>query len=282
MRFMNRLSWRTGGVSAFALSLVFIVACAKVPITGRSQLNLVSSGEMLAMSEQQYQKFLQEHPPSKDAAGQARVTRVGTRIQTAVEKYMKDNGMADRLKGYEWQFNLVDGKEVNAWCMPGGRVVVYSGLLPVAKDEAGLAVVMGHEIAHAVAEHGAERMSHGMMAQLGGVALSEALKTRPQETQSLWMQAYGVGAQYGALLPFSRVQESEADRLGIIFMAIAGYDPKATVDFWKRMAAAKEGGGAPPEWMSTHPADETRIKNLQALIPEAMKYYKAPAASASD
>lgn len=278
LRLQEGLSKLPRVVAACALLLV-VFGCAKVPITGRSQLNLVSSGEMLAMSEQQYTQFLQEHPPSKDAAGQAQVKRVGTRIQKAVEAFMKEKNMADRLKDYEWQFNLVDDKQVNAWCMPGGRVVVYSGLLPVAKDDAGLAVVMGHEIAHAVAEHGAERMSQSMVASLGQVALSEALKTHPTQTQNMWMQAYGIGAQYGALLPFGRTQESEADRLGIVFMAIGGYDPHAAVDFWKRMAAAKQAGSAPPEWMSTHPADETRIKKLQEEIPEAMKYYKPSSSS---
>jgi predicted Zn-dependent protease len=280
-RFQEGLMRRFPALPALALLLVFVFACAKVPLTGRSQLNLVSSSEMLSMSEQQYHEFLQEHPPSKDAAGTTQVRRVGGRIQKAVERYMNDNGYGNRMQGYQWQFNLVDDQQVNAWCMPGGRVVVYSGLLPVARDDAGLAVVMGHEIAHAVAEHGAERMSQGMMAQLGGIALSEALKTHPAETQNLWLQAYAVGAQYGAMLPFSRVQESEADHLGIIFMAMAGYDPKTAAEFWKRMAAAKQGSGAPPEWLSTHPADETRIKNLEALIPEAMKYY-TPSTSAAD
>jgi predicted Zn-dependent protease len=170
---------------------------------------------------------------------------------------------------------LVDSKEVNAWCMPGGKVVVYSGILPVTKDDAGLAVVLGHEIAHAIAEHGAERMSHQMVAQMGGVALSEALKTKPAQTQQLWMTAFGAGAQYGALLPFSRLQESEADHLGLIFMAMAGYDPRTAPQFWERMSAGKEG--APPEIMSTHPSDATRIQKLNDELPEALKYYQ-PAA----
>jgi len=257
--------------------LVSLAGCAKVPVTGRSQLNLVSSSEMNAMSAQQYGDFLQKNPPSKDAAGTAQVRRVGVRIQRAVEAFAKEKGFESRIADYQWEFNLVDSKDVNAWCMPGGRVVVYSGLLPVAKDDNGLAVVMGHEIAHAVADHGGERMSHQMMAQMGGMALGEALKTKPAQTQQLWMTAFGVGAQYGALLPFSRQQESEADRLGLIFMAIAGYDPKTAPGFWERMSAGKEGSGAPPEFMSTHPSDATRIQKLNEQMPEALQYYR-PAA----
>jgi predicted Zn-dependent protease len=203
------------------------------------------------------------------------VKRVGERIAAAVEEYFKEKGMVQKMKNYRWEFNLVESPEVNAWCMPGGKVVVYSGLLPVARNEAGLAVVMGHEIAHAIAHHGNERMSQQLMAQLGGMALSEALKTKPQETQQLWMTAYGVGAQYGVLLPYSRLQESEADHLGLIFMAMAGYDPHEALSFWERMATAS-GGEKPPELMSTHPSDQTRIENIKKLLPEIMKKYYRP------
>jgi predicted Zn-dependent protease len=181
--------------------------------------------------------------------------------------------MASEIKNYKWEFNLIESEEVNAWCMPGGKVVFYTGILPVTQTEAGIAVVMGHEIAHAVAEHGNERMSQSLIAELGGIALSEAVKNEPAQTQQLWFAAYGLGATVGVLLPFSRTQESESDRLGLIFMAMAGYNPQEAVNFWKRMAAQK-GGNAPPEFLSTHPADETRIKDLQNEIPEAMKYYK--------
>lgn len=257
-------------LSSFAL--VLTVGCATVPLTGRRQLSLVSSSDMLAMSAQQYGEFLKENPPSKDAKATEQVQRVGHRIQTAVETYMRDNGQANRLGGYQWQFNLVENKQVNAWCMPGGRVVVYSGLLPVTQDDTGLAVVMGHEIAHAIAEHGNERMSQQMLAEMGGVALDVAMANKPGETRNLWMAAYGAGAQVGVLLPFSRAQESEADRLGLVFMAMAGYDPQKAPAFWERMAAGKSG--TPPEFLSTHPSDATRIANLRKLIPEAMRYYK--------
>jgi predicted Zn-dependent protease len=251
---------------------MLVWSCSKVPITGRNQLNLVSESEMQSMSYQQYDQFLKENKLSTDANKTALVKRVGSRIQGAVERYMNANKQGDLLAGYKWEFNLIENKEVNAWCMPGGKVVVYTGLLPVAQDESGLAVVMGHEIAHAVARHGSERMSQGLVAQGLGTALSVAVAKEPETTQQLWMTAFGVGAQFGALLPFSRTQESEADRLGLVFMSMAGYDPHAALPFWERMAAG--GGGKPPEFMSTHPSDETRIANLKKYMPEAMKYYQ--------
>jgi predicted Zn-dependent protease len=228
---------------------------------------------MLSMSFQQYDQFLKENKISSDAQHTAMVKNVGRGIANAVERFMKNNGMAAEIKNYKWEFNLVESQEVNAWCMPGGKVVVYTGILPLTQDENGLAVVMGHEIAHAVAEHGNERMSQALIAQLGGVALSEAVKNKPAQTQQLWMAAYGLGATVGVLLPFSRTQESEADHLGLIFMAMASYDPHGAISFWQRMAA-KSGGNAPPEFLSTHPADERRIKNIEKEIPEAMGYYK--------
>jgi len=250
-----------------------IYACTTVPLTGRQQLSLISSSEMLSMSYQQYDQFLQEHKKSRDKAKTAMVQRCGQRIQKAVETYFAQNNSSEHLSGYKWEFNLVEDDQVNAWCMPGGKVVVYTGILPIAQDETGLAVVMGHEIAHAVAEHGNERMSQQLLAQLGGTALSIALAEKPQETQQLWMTVYGVGAHVGALLPYSRLQESEADHLGLIFMAMAGYDPHAAVPFWQRMAALK-GGQAPPEFLSTHPSDQTRINKINQLMPDVLKYYK--------
>ena len=184
-----------------------------------------------------------------------------------MERYFAASGLSGHLTDYKWEFNLVEDKQVNAWCMPGGKVVVYTGILPVAKDDAGLAVVMGHEIAHAIAEHGNERMSQGLLAQMGGVALSTALSTQTAATQQLWMSVYGVGAQYGAIMPYGRMQESEADHLGLVFMTMAGYDPNEAVSFWERMSAQK-GGKAPPEFLSTHPSDATRIDNIRRLIPE--------------
>jgi predicted Zn-dependent protease len=268
------------GIKRFVTPLVLValtvmlalVSCAKVPITGRSQLNLIPSSEMLSMSESQYSDFLKQNKISDDKAATEQVNRVGNHLKEAVVGYMDSQGMGDRIKDYKWEMNLVESKEVNAWCMPGGKVVVYTGILPVTRTDAGLAVVLGHEIGHAIAQHGSERMTEGLMAQMGGVALGEALKSRPAQTQQLWMQAFGAGAQYGALLPFSRLQESEADRIGLVLMAKAGYDPKEAVTFWQRMQSS--GGEKPPELMSTHPSDERRIADIKKEIPEAMKYYK--------
>ncbi|HUL44338.1 MAG TPA: M48 family metallopeptidase [Bacteroidota bacterium] len=264
------------GMSSVLLSVLLagsiLTSCSTVPLTGRRQLNLIPSSEMLSMSSDQYGQFLKSNKISADVKGTQMVQNVGRRIQSAVERYVAQNNMSDKLSGYQWEFNLVESKEVNAWCMPGGKVVVYTGILPVAKDEQGLAVVLGHEIAHAIAEHGNERMSQQLIVQYGGVALSQLLQDKPQETQQLWMSAFGVGAQYGALLPFSRTQESEADHLGLIFMAMAGYDPRGAVDFWQRMTA-EAGGSAPPELLSDHPSDATRVAAIQQELPEALKYY---------
>ncbi len=259
------------------LVLIILIAftvyyCSTVPITGRSQLNLIPASEMNSMSFQQYSDFLKTNKLSTNKKDNEMVKRVGQRIQKAVETYFAQNNLSKELEGYKWEFNLVESPEVNAWCMPGGKVVVYTGILPITKDETGLAVVMGHEIAHAVAQHGAERMSQGLLQQLGGVALSVALKDKPETTQNLYMTAYGIGTTVGVMLPFSRTHESEADHLGLIFMSMAGYDPTAAVDFWTRMAA--QVGTKPPEFLSTHPSDETRIADIKKELPEALKYYK--------
>lgn len=256
----------------FVMLLFLTVSCTTVPITGREQLNIIPNSSMLSMSFQQYDEFLQENKLSTDAAKTRMVKTVGKNIEKAVETYFAQRNMSGQLADYNWEFNLVESKDVNAWCMPGGKVVVYTGILSITKDEAGLAVVLGHEIAHAVAEHGNERMSQSLIAQMGGVALSTALEEKPAETQQLWMTAFGLGAQYGVLLPFSRLQENEADHLGLIFMAMAGYDPNRAVSLWETMA--QQSGAAPPEFLSTHPSDATRINKIKALIPEAMTYYK--------
>ena len=255
------------------VTAMLLTACATVPITGRQQVSIIPASQMQAMSFSNYSQFLKEHKVVRSGAQAALVKRVGQRIQKAVEAYFKQHNMSARLKGYQWEFNLVDDPTVNAWCMPGGKVVVYSGILPVTKTEGGLAVVLGHEIAHAVAGHGGERMSQGMLVQMGGMALNQALQEKPEQTRNLFMTAFGMGAQLGVMLPFSRLHESEADHMGLIFMAMAGYDPHIAVDFWKRMAAMKNGS-APPEFLSTHPSDQTRIKQIEKLLPEAMTYYK--------
>ncbi|MCP4398525.1 MAG: M48 family metallopeptidase [bacterium] len=251
---------------------LFTVSCATVPITGRSQLQLIPDSEMLAMSFQQYDEFLGQNALSRDSYQTQTVRRVGNNIAHAVEQFFRDNNMAQEIQNYSWEFNLVESDDVNAWCMPGGKVVVYTGILPLTRDETGLAVVMGHEVAHAVASHGAERVSQGLLVEFGGTALSAALNQQPAATRELWMTAFGVGTQVGVMLPYSRTHETEADRLGLIFMAMAGYDPRAAVDFWTRMSQA--GGAGQPEIISTHPSDQTRIRNIENFMPEALGYYR--------
>jgi predicted Zn-dependent protease len=253
----------------------FVVACATVPITGRRQLALVPEATVMSASSQQYEQFLQENPVVRGTEEAAMVERVGRRLAKSVERYLIEQGLEEEAASYRWEFNLIDGKEVNAWAMPGGKVAIYRGILPITQDETGLAVVMGHEIAHVVARHGSERLSQGLLTQLGGLALSTALAQRPEGTRQLWMTAFGAGAQLGVLLPYSRLHESEADRLGLIFMAMAGYDPNRAAAFWERMAQQRTGP-SPPEFLSTHPADETRIRNLQDALPEALRYYQPP------
>jgi predicted Zn-dependent protease len=260
------------------LALVFIVSvfsyCHKNAITGKRSLNLIPESEIMTMSCTEYDKFLSEHKPLPDFNQDVILVRkVGEKIQRAVEKYYADNGLSSQLSGFKWEFNVVDDQTVNAWCMPGGKLVVYSGLLPVTKDETGLAFVMGHEIAHAVARHGNERMSQLLLAETGSIALDVALANKPDQTRALFGTAYGAGTQLGVLLPFSRLHETEADELGMIFMAMAGYDPRKAPEVWQRMIQIKTGP-KPPEFLSTHPADNNRIEALKKFIPEALKYYK--------
>ncbi len=268
---MNRHSLFRPTLALVAMILL-IAACATVPLTGRHQLSLIPDSQINAMSFQQYDQVLAESQLSTNTQQTAMIKRVGARIQTAVEDYLAQHGQSSHIDGYAWDFNLLESDQINAWCMPGGKVAFYTGILPICEDEAGVAVVMGHEIAHAIAEHGAERMSHSMMVQMGNVALSEAVKNKPEETQALYNQAFAVGSQYGAMLPFSRQHESEADHMGLIFMAMAGYDPREAPVFWQRMASM--GGGKPPEFMSTHPSDDTRVRQLNEWLPEALTYYQ--------
>jgi predicted Zn-dependent protease len=256
----------------FVLSIV-LSACSSVPVTGRKQLNIIPSSQMMSMSYQQYDEFLKSNKLSTNAQQTQMIKTVGAKIKTAVETYFRQQNMSSELDGYSWEFNLIESPEANAWCMPGGKVVFYTGILPITEDAAGVAVVMGHEIAHAIAEHGNERMSQSLVTELGGTALAVALQEKPAETQQLWMTAYGIGSQVGVMLPFSRLHESEADRLGLIFMAMAGYDPNEAVSFWQRMANMKNGQ-SPPEFLSTHPSDATRIRQIKEWLPEAMSYYK--------
>lgn len=252
-------------------SLVIVSLCQPVPITGRRQLSLIPDSQLMELSFNQYRQFLTANKVVTGTENSELVKKVGNNITAVVECYFRDKPKT--LEGYRWEFNLIEDTLVNAWAMPGGKVAVYTGILPVTKNDTGLAVVMSHEIAHAIAEHGNERMSQLLLLQLGGMALQQALANAPAMTNQLALAAFGVGTQVGILLPYSRLQENEADRLGLIFMAMAGYDPRAAVNFWKRMMESQQSP-RPPEFLSTHPSDESRIKNIQELIPEAMNYHK--------
>ena len=252
---------------------IFFSGCILNKVTGRKQLSLIQESELQMMATTQYSTFLNENrvlnSSNSDAA--AMVDRVGAKISNAITQYYREQGKQSVIEGYNWEFNTIDSKEANAWCMPGGKVVVYTGLLPITQNETALAIVVGHEIAHAIAKHGSERMSQGIIQQMGGMALEVALAQKPQETRNLFMQAYGIGSTVGAVLPWSRQQESEADHYGLIFAAMAGYNPQEAIPFWQRMSNA--GGAKPPEFLSTHPSDETRVRKLQKLMPEAMRFY---------
>ena len=253
--------------SFFILLLgVLVVACSTNPFTGKQTLALVPNSQILPMAFQQYDQFLSENEVVKGTASANMVKSVGQKIATAAERYLNANGYAGYLSEYRWEYNLVDSKDVNAWCMPGGKIVVYTGILPITKNEAGLAAVMGHEVAHALANHGQQRMSAGQLQQIGAVAGNIALANNP-ENQQLFNTAYGLGSTLGVMLPFSRSHETEADRIGLILMAIAGYEPAVAAELWQRMQAQEKGG--PPEFLSTHPSSSTRIQNIQAWAPGA-------------
>lgn len=246
------------------LSAIFILAaCATVPYTNRHQLNLVSEPEEAKLGQDAYADALKKSPVTTNADYQRRVREVGARIAKAADK-----------PDYKWEFNALQGKEVNAWCLPGGKVAFYEAIMPICGDDNGIAVVMGHEVAHALAHHGAERMSQGMGAEIVAQIISVGLGKSDPAVQKGVLQAYGVGANVGVLLPFGRAQESEADHIGLILMAKAGYDPKTAVGFWQRMEQNSKGGQKPPEFLSTHPSDEKRIKQIQDWLPEALSFYK--------
>ncbi len=257
------------GVVAIAMALC--VGCETVPLTGRSTLALLPESQLASMSVEAYREALSTETLSRDARAVDQVTRVGRRIAGATEAYLQANGYS--TSHFAWEFSVIDNDEtVNAFALPGGKIAVYTGILPIAQDDAGLAVIMGHEVAHAVAGHSNERVSQQIMVQAGAMGLQAFVANRPEQTRELVMQAAGAGAQFGILLPYSRLHESEADRIGLTLMAIAGYDPRTAPAFWQRMNA--RGGARPPEFLSTHPAPETRIQNLQNYMPEAMAAYR--------
>ena len=254
------------------MSLLLLAGCSSVPLTGRKQVLLVSDQEVLASSLTQYNDYIKTATKSTDKAKSAMVTRVGQRIAAATEQYLRENGMADEVKNFSWEFNLVKDPQVNAFCMPGGKIVVYEGLLPLVASEDELAVVVGHEVAHAVAKHSNERMSQQLMAQYGAALLGVAVSDKSAAVQKAASAVYGIGAQYGVMLPFSRKHESEADYMGLVFMTMAGYNPDVAVNFWKKMSAGS--GGSTPEFMSTHPSDATRIADIQKALPAIKAKYQ--------
>ncbi|HNW98545.1 MAG TPA: M48 family metallopeptidase [Bacteroidales bacterium] len=261
-------------IVSMILLAVIIFSCSKVPITNRKQLKLLPESIMLSMALTSYQEFLTQNPPAAATEKNTiMVKSVGGKLKTAVVDLMKEKGFSKRIQNYKWDFNLVNSATVNAWCMPGGKVVVYSGILDYTKDETGLAVVMSHEIAHAVARHGNERMSQQMVILMGGIGLSVAMQQQPEKTKNIFLMSYGVGSVLGTLA-YSRQHEYEADKLGMVFMAYAGYDPSKSIEFWERMSKLT-GGATVPQFLSTHPSDENRIKACKEFLPTAMKYYKA-------
>jgi len=270
---IHTMSTRFTHILPVLLVGVVLIACAQVPITNRQSLSLLPESQLATMSLQEYDKVLKQSKLSSSQQQVEMVRRVGFKIAKSAEAFLKEAGMQSEIKNLNWEFNLIeDDKQANAWVMPGGKAAVYTGILKYTQNETGLAVVLGHEVAHAIARHGNERMSQGLMAQMGGAALSVALSQNSAATQNLFMQAYGAGATVGLLLPYSRLHESEADRIGLTLMARAGYDPREAISFWQRMN--EQGGKRPPEFLSTHPASATRIANIKRYLPEALVYYK--------
>ena len=252
-----------------AFVIIVIVSCATNPFTGKSTLAFVPNNKLIPMSLQQYDQFLKENKVIEGTKQAQSVQNVGVRIKQAAEKWLNANGYSQYLKDYRWEYKLVDDPAVNAWCMPGGKICFYSGIMPVCKDDAGVATVMGHEVAHALANHGQQRMSGGILQQVGAAAVSVSTQNASEKKQQQWMTAYGAGSQVFGMLPFSRSHESEADKIGLTLMAMAGYNPEHAIAFWQRMASATGNENKPPEFMSTHPSHNTRINNIKTLIPQA-------------
>lgn len=261
---MNKLT------SLLLTMLVLLSSCSVVPITGRKQILLVSDQEVLTSSLTQYSDYMKSAPLSTNAQGKAMVARVGKKIAAATEKYLKENGLSAEISNFSWEFNLVKDNQMNAFCMPGGKIVVYEGLLKLVSSEDELAVVIGHEVAHAVAKHSNERLSQQMMTQYGAQILTQMLSNKSAAIQHAGNAIYGLGTQYGLALPFSRKHESEADYMGLILMTMAGYNPEVAINFWQKMSAG--GGASVPEFMSTHPSDATRISEIKKILPKLEQY----------
>ena len=254
------------------ITLIIVVACNTVPLTDRKQFTAIPTSQMLTLSNQSYNQVLKQVDVSANSSAVRELRQVGNRVTDAVERYLQLIGREELIDGYQWEYNLIENEELNAWCMPGGKIAFYEGILPICEDKNGIAVVMSHEISHAIAKHGNERMSQQLALQLGGMALSEALQKKSETTVQLAMTAFGLGAQLGVVLPYSRSHEKEADELGLYFMAMAGFDPQEAPEFWKRMQAESSARGT-PEFLSTHPNPQKRINHLERIMPKAMDYY---------
>lgn len=254
------------------LSLLY--ACTTNKVTGKKQLNIISSAQMLSLSEAQYKQVLQQSKVITGTTEAKKVTEIGKRLASVVTKYYSEKGMEAEMANYKWEYNLIESKDVNAWCMPGGKIAVYTGILPVTQNDDALAIVMGHELAHALAEHGKQRIHQQLGTELASLGLQGMLAGKPQQTRDAFLSAFGVATTLGYILPFSRKQELEADKLGLQFAAMAGYNPEEAIPLWQRMAALSKGN-KPPEFASTHPAEETRIAALQQQMPAAKKLYEA-------
>lgn len=247
---------------------LLVVACKTNPFTGEKNLNFYPNSQIFPASFQQYNQVLAENEIVTGTAESRMIKNVGQKIATASKRYLDANGYQGYLDDYKWEFSLIKDDQVNAWAMPGGKIAFYTGIMPIAKNETGVAAIMAHEVAHALADHGAQRMSAAQLQQLGAVAGNVALSGKSDETRQIFNTAYGLGSTVGVMLPFSRSHESEADRIGLTLMAIAGYDPLEAANLWRRMQA-QAGGQAPPEFLSTHPSSDTRIRNIEKWAPEA-------------
>jgi predicted Zn-dependent protease len=261
--------WHSIGIVSI-IGTLMVSGCSNVPMTGRSRVVMMDESQLASLSATEYKTMLSQSKISTDPTGTAMLQRIAKRLVAATEELAKEHNFTKDLSVYQWEFTLIDEPQtINAFCMPGGKVVVYTGIMPIAENEEGLAVILAHEVAHAIAKHGNERMSQKSLVNAGGLLLNETLKTSPEETRQLFGGVYGLGTTLGVLLPYSRDHESEADHIGLILMKKAGYDPRAAIDFWKRMSA-HAGGKSSPEFLSTHPSDETRIANIKAAIEKGL------------
>lgn len=255
------------------VTTLFVISCSTVPITGRKRLNLVKDEQVLPASFAQYQGFLKQNKLSSNASKSKQVKDVGARISYAVDKFMRANGMVKEANSYKWEFNLVADNKVNAWCLPGGKVVFYEGILPICANEDGVAAVMGHEVAHAFAKHGQERMTAAYGQKIGAILVAVGTAKKDPRERQMWNMVYGLGSNLG-MLKYSRVHETEADRLGMVFMIMAGYNPEEAINVWIRMSKRSESRKAPPQFLSTHPSNQTRVRDLRAYLPTAVALAK--------